>query len=171
MQYLYLHRIEREENQAVEYVYQFDAHGLSPSNLVLRNLFFCMLDSVKTDLTEVEIEYNDAEMVKLVGMETAVSFLTVMGAREAKQIEYKQDGIVLSRTFTAKLTPSRLAYFFSLRDLDIVYRLRFMSGHKERVHMYFAKTLSCVLLQENETAFLACLSAQHVPHKVLEGKR
>ncbi|MBN6186079.1 hypothetical protein JQN58_03635 [Aneurinibacillus sp. BA2021] len=171
MQYLYLHRLEQPEKDKVSYVYQFDAHGLSPSNLVLRNLFSCMLKTVEQELTDIEIEYNDIEMAKLVGMEAAVAFLTAMGAREVEQKEYRQNGVLLSRTFTAVLTPERLAFFFNLRDLDIAYRLRFMSDGEERIHMYFAKTLSCTFSTEDEAAFTALLAAQHVPHKVLEGKR
>ncbi|CEH28494.1 hypothetical protein [Aneurinibacillus migulanus] len=168
MQYLYLHRVTQPEKQAVQYVYQFDDHNLSPSNLVIRKLFYCMLDMLQEELTEVEIEYNDAEIVKLVGMEQAVAFLTAMGAREAEQLEYRQEGVLLSRTFTTELTPARLEYFYSLRDLDIVYRLRFLNNEEERIQIYFTKTLSCLLPEVKEEAFLAHLTEQRVPHKVLE---
>lgn len=171
MQYLYLHRVTQPEKQAVQYIYQFDDHNLSPSNLVIRKLFYCMLDTLQADLTGVEIEYNDAAMVKLVGMEQAVAFLTVMGAREAEQHEYRQEGVLLSRTFTTELTPIRLEYFYSLKDLDIVYRLRFVRNGEERIQIYFTETLRCLLPEGKEEAFLSHLTKQRVPHKVLEENR
>jgi len=167
VQYLYLHRIEHREAQTVQYVYRFEDHRLSPNNLVIRKLFHCMLEVMRDGLTAVEIEYNDAEMAKLVGLERAVEFLTVMGAREASPREYRRDGVLLSRTFTTELTPARLDYFFGLKDLDIAYRLLFLANGAERIHMYFSETLSCLLPIEAEDAFLELLSAQRVPHRIL----
>jgi hypothetical protein len=171
VQYLYLYRIRHPQQQTVQYVYQFNDHRLSPNNLVIRKLFYCMLETLQGIVTKVEIEYSDAEMVKLIGMEQAVKFLTVMGAQEAEKQEYRKDGVLLSRTFTATITPERLAYFYALKDLDIVYRLRFLADETERIHIYFAETLSCVLTEAEEASFLELLSEQHVPHKILEKNR
>ncbi|AMA72446.1 MULTISPECIES: hypothetical protein [Aneurinibacillus] len=171
MQYLYLHRITNNKQQEAQYVYRFDDHRLSPGNLVIRKLFYCMLQALQDELTDVEIEYNDAEIVKFAGMERAVAFLTLMGAQKAEQREYRKDGVLLSRTFTTKLTPERLTYFFGLQDLDEVYRLRFLAGEEERIHLYFASTLSCRLSFQKEETFLALLERHRVPHKILEAKR
>lgn len=168
MQYLYLHRVEHQRR--VEYIYRFDDHRLSPNNLVIRKLFYTMLTMWQDKVTEVEIEYSDVEMVKIVGMEKAIAFLEVMGARNAAQQEYRRDGVLLSRTFTAKVTPERLGAFFQLQDLDAVYRLRFLANGEECIHLYFAETLRCWLSLDEEKAFLTLLSENRVPHKVLATK-
>jgi hypothetical protein len=171
MQYLYLHRINDSSLQAIRYVYRFDDHALSPGNLVIRNLFYAMLEAVKARLDRVEVEYSDIEMVKRMGMEPAVAFLKKMGADQVKQEERRKDGVLLSRVFTAPLTPERLDYFFGMRELDDVYRLRFLAQGEEKVHLYFAETLSAQVQPDEEEVFLQKLLENHVPHKILQQNR
>ena len=167
MQYLYLHR--RQENGRVQYVYVFDEHPLSPNNLVLRNLFRCMLEAVEAGIDRIEIEYSDTATAKLMGVERAVQMLTLLGAREVvEQTENWQGGVLLSRTFAVSATPERLEYLRHIRELDEVYRIRLDENQAEKVHLYFAQTLTCSLTEEQEGVFISLLAERNVPHKILE---
>lgn len=167
MQYLYLHRLP--EKESVRYVYRFDDHPLSPNNLVLRNLFRCMLEAGEEDIDQIEIEYSDTATAKLMGVERAVQMLTLLGAREAaEQAENWQGGVLLSRTFAVPATPARMEYLRHIRELDEVYRIRLSGNEAEKVHLYFAQTLTCLLTREQEGVFISFLAQRNVPHKILE---
>ncbi|WCK53370.1 hypothetical protein PP175_18720 [Aneurinibacillus sp. Ricciae_BoGa-3] len=166
MQYIYLQRKELADGR-LEYTYHFDDHGLSPNNLVLRNLFYTMLDTAGPEVDTVEVEYSDTAMAKQLGINRAVEWLQVMGAADGEQKEYWKEGVLLSRTFCAAATPERLAYLHAMKELDEVYRIRLLGDGDEKIHLYFAKTLSLRLDRKKEEIFLQLLLNRNVPHKIL----
>ncbi|WP_027417821.1 hypothetical protein [Aneurinibacillus terranovensis] len=166
MQYIFLQRVH-DSAGTVKYVYHYDDHTLSPGNLVLRNLFFCMLDTVEDEVDEIEVEYNDVEMVKVMGLERAVAWLKKMGADTVKQTEKWEKGILLSRTFIVPATQERLEYLHTVKDLDEVYCLRLLGKGREKICNYFSTTLSLSIPGEKEAGFLSLLQKRNVPHKIL----
>jgi hypothetical protein len=166
MQYIYLQRKELA-NGKLQYTYYFDDHGLSPNNLVLRNLFNSMLDTAGQEIDTLEVEYSDTAMAKQLGINRAVQWLQVMGAAGAEQKEYWKEGVLLSRTFTAAVTKERLDYLHAMKELDEVYRIKLLGDGEEKIHLYFAKTLSYRLDTKKEESFLQLLLDRNVPHKIL----
>ncbi|WCN38857.1 hypothetical protein [Aneurinibacillus uraniidurans] len=165
MQYLYLHRVQ--EQGTARYVYVFDEHSLSPNNLVLRNLFRCMIEAVEAEIDQIEMEYSDTVTAKRMGVERAVQMLKLMGAKEAEQAENWQEGVLLSRTFAVSATVERIEYLRHIRELDEVYRIKLSGNGAEKVHLYFAQTLTCLLTTEQEGVFTSLLAQRNVPHKIL----
>ncbi|BAU27346.1 hypothetical protein DFP93_102410 [Aneurinibacillus soli] len=165
MQYLYLHRLQ--EQGTARYVYVFDEHALSPNNLVLRNLFRCMIEAVEGEIDQIEMEYSDTATAKLMGVERAVQMLTLMGAQEADKVENWQGDVLLSRTFVVTAEAKRLEYLRHMRELDEVYRIQLSENGVEKVHLYFAQTLACLLTAEQEDVFVSLLAQRNVPYKIL----
>ncbi|MGG3874434.1 hypothetical protein [Brevibacillus laterosporus] len=145
--------------------YNFYDHKFAPTNLVVRKVLMAMLHSVQNRLTDLEVEYNDNMLVEKVGG-NAARILTLLGAStENVQNNYRGETVV-SRTFTAKMTPERFQYFYELKDVGELSRFALKEQELDRIVSYFNQYLLVVIPLEEEKQFFELLGAMHVPYQI-----
>lgn len=166
MHHLYL--IKNEKNQALsEYIYRFDDHTLSPANQVLTRLFRQMILAVEEELTALEAEYIDHQMVQLVGLKRAQEILSLLGATKDTIKENRKGDVVLSRSFRSQLSPSALHYFKRIQDLEELSAYRLYANDTLKVEVYFGKEMKAQFTPEEEAKFLKLIKEERIPIKVL----
>lgn len=166
MHHLYL--IKSKINATtVQYSYRFEDHTLSPANQVLTRLFRQMILAVEDQLTTLEVEYIDHQMVKLVGSKRAQEILSLLGASKDNIKENKKGDVVLSRSFTAPLTMQALHYFKRIQDLEELSAYRLSSGSNVKIEVYFANEMKGWFTNEEEEKFLAFIAEERIPIKVI----
>ncbi len=166
MHNLYLHK-KNDLSSSVEYTYRFDEHTYSPANQILTRLFRQMILAVEENLEELEVEYIDAHMAKMLGLRRSQEVLELLGAKRGQVQENKKGNFVLSRTFRVPLTKDALLYFKRIQDLEELNAYRMFAGYQVKVEVYFAKTIKAYLSHEEEAKFMELLREERIPIKVL----
>lgn len=163
MNAILFYRHPQSDHALVEY--NFYDNGFAPSNLVVRKVLMAMLAVLKEKLTQLEVEYNDHQLLdKWSGRAGAV--LKLLGAKSANLQEVKSGDVVVSRSFRAELTPERFQFFYELKDLSLLSHYRLLAGEKEQIVYYFNQYLSIRLSPEAEKRFWHTLLELHVPYRI-----
>ncbi|QOS99123.1 hypothetical protein JNUCC42_22530 [Brevibacterium sp. JNUCC-42] len=145
--------------------YNFYDHKFAPTNLVVRKVLMAMLNSVQTRLTDLEVEYNDNMLVEKVGGHAA-KILKLLGATAANVQDNHRGETVVSRTFTAKMTPERFQYFYEVKDVGELPRFTLKEQEADRIISYFNQYLLLVIPLEEEKQFFEQLQEMYVPYHV-----
>lgn len=167
MHTLYLHK-KKDQSGFIEYIYKFDEHTYSPANQILTRLFRQMIIAVEESLEELEVEYIDTHMAKMLGLRRSQEVLELLGAKRGHIRENKKGDIVLSRIFRVPLTQEALLYLKRIQDLEELNAYRMFSGDRVKVEVYFAKTMKAHFSDEEEVKFIELLREERLPIKVLE---
>lgn len=166
MHHLYLIKTRKSQN-VTEYLYRFDDHTLSPANQVLTRLFRQMILAVEDELTSLEAEYIDHQMVQLVGLKRAQEILLLLGANKSNMVENRKGNVVLSRTFKSALTTERLHYFKRIQDLEELSAYRLYTQDSLKVEVYFAKEMKAQFTPEEEKRFIQLIEEDRIPVKII----
>ncbi|RKD25509.1 hypothetical protein BEP19_00760 [Ammoniphilus oxalaticus] len=164
--HLYLLKNEASDTLTT-YTYRFDDHTFSPANQVLTRLFRQMILAVESELTLLEAEYIDHQMVQLVGLKRAQEILALLGANKQNIVENKKENIVLSRSFRVPLTAEALHYFKRIQDLEELSAYRLCSDQTVKVEVYFAKEMKASFTGQEEERFLQLIADESLPIRVL----
>ncbi|GAA4717342.1 hypothetical protein [Brevibacillus fulvus] len=154
----------QEAEQRV-FEYNIYDHNFAPSNLVVRKIFIAMLNTVKKQLTHLEVEYNDKMIADQLG-KRAAEILRLLGATSDNLREQRSGEIVVSRTFQSELTPERFDYFYRLVDLAELPHYRLLAGEQERIEYYFHQYLKLTIPADDEPTFFEQLDEQQVPYQL-----
>lgn len=166
MHTLYLHK-KKDPFGLIEYIYRFDEHTYSPANQILTRLFRQMIIAAEQSLEELEVEYIDAHLAKMLGLHRSLEVLELLGAKRGTMRENKKGDFVLSRTFRVPLTKEALDYFKRIQDLEELNAYRMFDGDNVKVEVYFAKTMKAHFTDEEEKKFIDLLQEERIPIKVL----
>lgn len=166
MHHLYLMKNKQNE-QLTQYTYRFDDQPLSPANQALTRLFRMMILAVEDELTTLEVEYIDHQMLKLVSSKRAQEILSLLGATKDNMIENKKGDVVLSRMFSSPLTPEALHYFKRIQDLEELSAYRLLANSIKKVEVYFAKEMKGWFTPREEEKFLSLMEEERIPIKVI----
>lgn len=166
MHHLYLRR-QKQDDQRVQYTYQFDDHGLSPANQILTRLFRQMILAVEESLTSIEVEYVDVFLAKQLGPQRAKQLLSLLGAKKENIVENKKGEVVLSRIFQAPLTEEALHYFKRIQDLEELSAYALCSVEEKKVEVYFAKFMRVNVNPMEEERFFQLLDEDRIRYKVV----
>ncbi|NGQ97277.1 hypothetical protein G3578_19240 [Brevibacillus sp. SYP-B805] len=154
-----------EKDGEAFYEYNFYDHQFAPTNLVVRKILMAMLESVREQLTHLEVEYNDKMLADKLG-KRAGELLRFLGAARENLQENRSGDVVVSRQFRAELTPERYDYFYQMKDVSELSHYRLLAGERERIVFYFNRYLLLQLPIGDEERFYAALTERQVPYKI-----
>ncbi len=168
MNKLIFHRSYEEKGQGMQRMYRFvvSEHNLSPSNLLVRKLFYFLLDVFAGSLKEFSVEYSDYELAAGLGIEKSREMLTLLGADQVEVFENRSGQKVVSRKFTAPLTGERRQFFYSLLDLRRFIRLQFFTRQGMAVDIHFGDIIQFVSFDGNDTKFFSELEKSKIPFEI-----
>lgn len=169
MHSLYLHK-KKDPTGLIEYIYRFDEHTYSPANQILTRLFRQMIIAAEESLVDLEVEYIDAHMAKMLGVRRSQEVLELLGAKRGQIRENKKGDFVLSRIFRVPLTKDALLYFKRIQDLEELNAYRMFAGDRVKIEVYFAKTMKAYFTAEEEAKFIDLLKEERLSTKVLDNK-
>jgi hypothetical protein len=164
MQQILFYRHEKDGEAVLEY--NFYDHQFAPTNLVVRKILMAMLESVKEQLTHLDVEYNDKMLADKLG-KRAGELLRFLGAARDNLTENRSGDVVVSRRFRAELTPERYEYFYQMKDVSELSHYRLLAGERERIVFYFNRYLLLQIPIAEEERFYAGLTERQVPYKVM----
>ncbi|MBO8171302.1 MAG: hypothetical protein H0Z33_05330 [Bacillaceae bacterium] len=149
-----------------EYVFSIGEHNLSPSNLLVRKIFYFLLDEYREVMTELSVEYSDYELADKVGIERAREILRILGAERAQVQENRKNGFVVSRSFTTAVTSEQLEYFYSLWDLRELPRYQFYQDNDLLLDVYFGEKILFYSKIKEDLNFFARLENHKIPYEI-----
>lgn len=154
---------QRRDSDYRRTFFSCDENGFSPSNLLVRKLFYYMLEATEPEITHFEVEYHDKKLADERGLDQATEDLRLLGASRENTRENRKEGILYSRIFRAELTPDRLDYFYQLVFLDLFLSLRFMEETDTRLQVEVGKTLTLTADEETTQAFFHHVKQDRIP--------
>lgn len=158
----------RRQGESTSFEFNVFDNQFATENLAVRKVLMAMLDAVRNNLTELEIEYNDSMLLEKVGAKRAGELLRFLGATKENMRENQSNGVVVSRTFQAPFTEERYEYFYNLTDIAQLSHYRLKEGEADRIVFYFTRYLQLLAPDEGSSqAFLDRLEAFSLPYKLV----
>ncbi|MGG1530728.1 hypothetical protein [Brevibacillus agri] len=158
----------KRPGQATSYEFNVFDNQFATENLAVRKVLMSMLESVRERLTDVEVEYNDSMLAEKLGARRAAETLRFLGATKDNSKENRSNGIVVSRSFQAPLTPERYAFFYGLTDIATLSHYRLKEGSEDRIVFYFTRYLQLIAPDESASqAFLQKLDEFSLPYRLV----
>lgn len=168
MNKLIFHRSYEEKDQGIKAVYRFivSEHNLSPSNLLVRKLFYFLLDVFAERIKEFSVEYSDYELAAGMGIEKSRDMLTLLGADRVKVKENRSGQNVVSRQFTAPFTTERRNFFYTLLDLRRFIGIQFFSQQGLVVDIRFGDIIQFISFDGDDIKFFDELEKSKIPYEI-----
>ncbi|KZE52457.1 MULTISPECIES: hypothetical protein [Brevibacillus] len=158
----------KRQGQATSYEFNVFDNQFATENLAVRKVLMSMLESVRDRLTDLEVEYNDSMLAEKLGAKRAGETLRFLGATRENSKEHLSNGIVVSRSFQAPMTPERYAYFYELTDIAQLSHYRLKEGDEDRIVFYFTRYLQLIAPDEQASQiFLQKLAEFSLPYKLV----
>ncbi|MCF6093460.1 hypothetical protein L1765_05600 [Microaerobacter geothermalis] len=148
-------------------IFHFAEHPWSPSNLVIRKLFYGVLQSLQDVITHFEVEYSDYLLAQKMGLEKSVDCLLRLGATKENIIEKKEGNAVISRLFKAPMTEDRFHFFDNWLDLEQFSNVRFFNDNQLKIEIFYTDYIKMELNEAELQGVTEKWKSTHVPVQLI----